>query len=190
MDSELASCSRLLEDLLLLDLLTRDSSESSEQIGVDSSERSTSGNVFEESADRMIKYASQVGNGGGEYSFCIRNLYDTLKKESLKTSESIATFIDTADDFHLTKAVITVSNKRNDSFDEEQIISIKNNFMNVKRRRCILSRTTREFLQKAFEAQPFPNRKDRELIAKKCGISNLQVRVWFTNRRMRSKRRN
>nr|ADY62677.1 MTLa1 [Candida orthopsilosis] len=50
-----------------------------------------------------------------------------------------------------------------------------------------LSLSSKELLERIFLVKQFPNRRERELIAKKCGVSPLQIRVWFTNKRMRSK---
>lgn len=47
-----------------------------------------------------------------------------------------------------------------------------------KQKRFTLAPEVRDFLDQIFARQPCPNRKDRELIAKKCGITKLQVRVW------------
>lgn len=50
----------------------------------------------------------------------------------------------------------------------------------TKQRRFTMSTEVRQFLEDVFNKQPCPNRKDRELIAKKCGITKLQVRVWVS----------
>lgn len=56
----------------------------------------------------------------------------------------------------------------------------------VKKRKQ-LSRESKRFLETAFEAKRDPNSKERHLIAEKSGLTPMQVRVWFTNKRMRSK---
>ncbi|KAG7691296.1 hypothetical protein KL930_005409 [Ogataea haglerorum] len=58
-----------------------------------------------------------------------------------------------------------------------------------KKKRRHIPESSRELLEKAFKVKRFPNSKERERIARECGISPLQVRVWFTNKRARSKPR-
>lgn len=41
-----------------------------------------------------------------------------------------------------------------------------------------LSLSSKELLERIFLVKQFPNRRERELIAKKCGVSPLQIRVW------------
>nr|QGW56822.1 mating-type protein A1 short chain [Ogataea thermomethanolica (nom. inval.)]QGW56844.1 mating-type protein A1 short chain [Ogataea thermomethanolica (nom. inval.)] len=59
----------------------------------------------------------------------------------------------------------------------------------IKGKRGHLPEASKRLLEKAFEIKPFPNSKEREHIARHCGLSPLQVRVWFTNKRARSKTR-
>ncbi|ODV95199.1 hypothetical protein PACTADRAFT_42688 [Pachysolen tannophilus NRRL Y-2460] len=56
-----------------------------------------------------------------------------------------------------------------------------------KKRRTFISKETRDFLETAFKLKRSPNSRERKIIAEKCGLTPLQVRVWFTNKRMRSK---
>ncbi|ESW98387.1 Mating-type protein A1 [Ogataea parapolymorpha DL-1] len=58
-----------------------------------------------------------------------------------------------------------------------------------KKKRRHIPESSKELLEKAFKVKRFPNSKERERIARECGISPLQVRVWFTNKRARSKSR-
>ncbi|CAK9435347.1 uncharacterized protein LODBEIA_P56880 [Lodderomyces beijingensis] len=51
-----------------------------------------------------------------------------------------------------------------------------------------LSDRAKYLLESAFDRKSAPNKKERELLAEKCGITPLQVRVWFTNQRMRKKK--
>ncbi|KAH3686709.1 hypothetical protein WICPIJ_002310 [Wickerhamomyces pijperi] len=55
------------------------------------------------------------------------------------------------------------------------------------KKRKQLSREAKRFLEAAFVAKRDPNSKERQLIAEKSGLTTMQVRVWFTNKRMRSK---
>lgn len=54
-------------------------------------------------------------------------------------------------------------------------------------KRLSISKENRDFLEKIFQTKRAPNRVERSAIAQQCGITPLQVRVWFTNKRMRSK---
>lgn len=56
-----------------------------------------------------------------------------------------------------------------------------------KRKRTSLDKETRRFLEQVFEKKKRPNAKEREIIARKCNLDPIQIRVWFTNKRMRSK---
>ncbi|CCK69193.1 homeobox domain-containing protein KNAG_0C00795 [Huiozyma naganishii CBS 8797] len=53
--------------------------------------------------------------------------------------------------------------------------------------RPVISRRTRLFLEKVFTKKQWLTKEERQLIARKCGISPLQVRIWFINKRARSK---
>ncbi|KAF5825000.1 Hmra1p [Saccharomyces cerevisiae] len=50
-----------------------------------------------------------------------------------------------------------------------------------------ISPQARAFLEQVFRRKQSLNSKEKEEVAKKCGITPLQVRVWFINKRMRSK---
>ncbi|TID30999.1 hypothetical protein CANINC_000410, partial [Pichia inconspicua] len=56
-------------------------------------------------------------------------------------------------------------------------------FVNVKRNR--ITREAKDILEAIFKIKPFPNTAERRLIAKKCGLTPTQVRIWFTNTRAR-----
>ncbi|KAK6462979.1 hypothetical protein DFJ63DRAFT_312302 [Scheffersomyces coipomensis] len=124
---------------------------------------------------------SKLVSDSEEYAFCIRNLYDALEKQSIGNKIYITEHDDRSEGFYLSKATISVSNKKTEPKSNYILDSIRSSYRASRRKRCILTAETKEFLQKAFDAQPFPNRKDRELLAKKCGLTNLQVRVWVSN---------
>ncbi|CAI1883226.1 a1 [Saccharomyces eubayanus] len=50
-----------------------------------------------------------------------------------------------------------------------------------------ISPQARAFLEQVFKRKQSLNSKEKEEVAKKCSITPLQVRVWFINKRMRSK---
>lgn len=41
-----------------------------------------------------------------------------------------------------------------------------------------LSSSSKELLERIFLVKQSPNRRERELIAGKCGVTPLQIRVW------------
>lgn len=55
------------------------------------------------------------------------------------------------------------------------------------KKRSPISKEAKQLLETIFETKRTPNGKERKIIAEKCGLTPLQVRVWFTNKRMRSK---
>lgn len=61
------------------------------------------------------------------------------------------------------------------------------NFSTSKRR--LLSKENQKMLNALFDIKRFPNSNERKLIAEKCKMTPSQVRVWFTNKRARYKRK-
>ncbi|CCD22225.1 homeobox domain-containing protein NDAI_0H00100 [Naumovozyma dairenensis CBS 421] len=55
------------------------------------------------------------------------------------------------------------------------------------RSRSPISKENKLLLENIFQKKPWLNTKEREFVAKSCGMSALQVRVWFINKRMRTK---
>ncbi|OWB70383.1 hypothetical protein B5S31_g60 [[Candida] boidinii] len=60
----------------------------------------------------------------------------------------------------------------------------------VRKKKKFIPPTSKEILEAVYEVKRFPNRKEREMIARKCDLSPIQVRIWFMNKRNRSKVRN
>ncbi|KAH3666546.1 hypothetical protein OGAPHI_003543, partial [Ogataea philodendri] len=56
-----------------------------------------------------------------------------------------------------------------------------------RRRKGHIGETSKRVLENVFRVKQFPNSRERERIALRCGLSTQQVRVWFTNKRARSK---
>ncbi|QRG39207.1 hypothetical protein FDK38_003635 [Candidozyma auris] len=65
----------------------------------------------------------------------------------------------------------------------------KNENASCKRRRSHLTMGIKEYLEQVFKKKPHPTRSEYEVIARSCNLSSRQVRVWFTNKRYRSKPR-
>ncbi|CCE63449.1 hypothetical protein TPHA_0E04055 [Tetrapisispora phaffii CBS 4417] len=68
----------------------------------------------------------------------------------------------------------------------KDILSIYNESSSDHRKK-FLPKEARLFLERVFEKKQSLNSKERDAIAKKCGLTPLQVRVWFINKRMRTK---
>lgn len=113
-------------------------------------------------------------SNGNEYSFSIKNLYESLKRDAIKQDEPeiVNNCLDLVEDFHLEKVIISVSDDRAETWEDIETRKSK------EKGRTIVPETTRKFLQQVFLVQPSPNRKDREEIAKYCRLTTLQVRVW------------
>lgn len=83
------------------------------------------------------------------------------------------------DEFKLTKITISV-NDQGDNFrvSEKDKFSGDDESKKSKKKRQRLDNTTKDFLEKVFERNSKPNRRERELIAEKYDISLPQIRVW------------
>ncbi|EER30103.1 hypothetical protein CTRG_06239 [Candida tropicalis MYA-3404] len=129
-----------------------------------------------------------------------------------KEEEEILTVTEEGgDEFKLAKITISVSDQADDfRASDKESLSSEEEGKKLKKKRQRLDNTTKEFLEKVFERKSQPNRRERELIAEKYGISLSQIRVWvciifyyfqfilselltnitskFTNKRMRKKK--
>lgn len=73
---------------------------------------------------------------------------------------------------------------QNSSFDTFTLEDGEN-VLSSRRRR--LTRENRAILESLFSITNFPNAAERKLIADRCNMTPSQVRIWFTNKRARSK---
>ncbi|OBA16938.1 uncharacterized protein OGAPODRAFT_108913 [Ogataea polymorpha] len=89
--------------------------------------------------------------------------------------------------FAIEKAEVETEMRNTEELDVYKECLVSECFDKKKRRH--IPESSKELLEKAFKVKRFPNSKERERIARECGISPLQVRVWFTNKRARSKSR-
>lgn len=71
---------------------------------------------------------------------------------------------------------------------QENMDKIKEN--SVRKKKKFIPPTSKKILEDVYHVKKFPNRKEREMIARKCDLSPIQVRIWFMNKRNRSKARN
>ncbi|GME70710.1 unnamed protein product [Ambrosiozyma monospora] len=55
------------------------------------------------------------------------------------------------------------------------------------RKRQNISPETKELLESVFFVKRNPNLRERKALAERCGLSVVQVRIWFANKRARCK---
>ncbi|CCF59051.1 hypothetical protein KAFR_0G00180 [Kazachstania africana CBS 2517] len=88
------------------------------------------------------------------------------------------------------------TNILNTSLEPEQkknlLKSIYSNYMeefgkNTKSGKGSISKSSKELLEKVYATKQWLTKEERELVAKRCQITPLQVRIWFINKRSRSK---
>lgn len=93
---------------------------------------------------------------------------------------------------------ITISRQyENEDYKEEVILepSGNNKTKNIRQcsekinsmRRSFIHEDAKNILEQVFKVKKTLTTPERIAIAKKCGITPVQVRVWFTNKRMRTK---
>lgn len=103
----------------------------------------------------------------------VNNIGRLMNKESygrcqkLKIEEKVGSF---NHNFRLVKLVSTVSETEISNTDSGQMF----------KKRVTISPNARHFLNRAFNLQPYPNRRERELLAEKCKLTPIQVRVWVS----------
>jgi hypothetical protein len=90
--------------------------------------------------------------------------------------------------FNVSDTTIKVTKGRNSQPSPPPIsLREKSEAAGTNKKRTSIPKDVRAFLETVFETKRSPNGKERKIIAEKCGLTPLQVRVWFTNKRMRSK---
>lgn len=144
--------------------------------------------LFHESLDRLMKLSSIAGSKV-QYELSLNNLYNLLLRTRKQEEEEAFIFPTVStEEFALEQITFEVSDQMDDDKDSEDDILIKGEeIKKSKKKRQRLDNSTKEFLEKVFEKNKQPNRRERELIAEKHGVSLSQIRVWFTNKRMRKK---
>lgn len=65
------------------------------------------------------------------------------------------------------------------------LLETNENVLNSRRKR--LTKENKALLESLFSIKNFPNSAERKLIADRCNMTPSQVRIWFTNKRARSK---
>ncbi|QLG72314.1 hypothetical protein HG535_0D00210 [Zygotorulaspora mrakii] len=80
------------------------------------------------------------------------------------------------------QAVYSICNTDRNA-EARTILPVKSNIKRVQR----LPKSTTYFLEQVYSKKQILNSRERMAIAKKCKISCSQVRIWFSNKRMRTK---
>jgi hypothetical protein len=73
----------------------------------------------------------------------------------------------------------------------EAVMILRSKFLDARRKRRNFSKQAKEILDAYFcshLSNPYPNVETKEELARKCGISILQVSNWFGNKRIRYKK--
>ncbi|RCK65208.1 Mating-type-like protein A1 [Candida viswanathii] len=194
MNSEMESSLELLKSISkLVDITSKYADESNEEL-FEELKRDThdpwkdTETIFNDSLSSLIKLSSVVGREN-QFELSIRNLYNTMIKTHKEEEESLTVAQEGGDDFKLAKITISVSDQIDDNRSSDKDNgTTENEAKKSKKKRQRLDNSTKEFLERVFEKKSQPNRRERELIAEKYGISLPQIRVWFTNKRMRKKK--
>ncbi|CDO92797.1 unnamed protein product [Kluyveromyces dobzhanskii CBS 2104] len=79
------------------------------------------------------------------------------------------------------------SDKSEVSSDSCNSLTQQENHRHLTSKRPKINRETRSILEKVFKVSQCPSSCERSYIAQKTGLTSYQVRVWFTNKRTRSK---
>lgn len=194
MNSEIDSCLELLKSVnKLVEITSLYADDTHKELFEDVSRDSYSTSVdtetiFDDSLSSLIKLSSIVGREH-QFELSLRNLYHTMLKAQKEEEEILTVTEEGGDEFKLAKITISVSDQADDfRASDKESLSSEEEGKKLKKKRQRLDNTTKEFLEKVFERKSQPNRRERELIAEKYGISLSQIRVWFTNKRMRKKK--
>ncbi|ANZ77288.1 BA75_04356T0 [Komagataella pastoris] len=115
-----------------------------------------------------------------------KTLLDTIENiEATGTSTLPSEFNHQISLFNIDPSVISLSDETKEcaySFFSDSL-----HHHPVRRTRKTISKEVKKILEEAFKAKAAPNTKERLLIAQRCALTPLQVRMWFTNKRTRNK---
>ena len=100
-----------------------------------------------------------------------------LKSQKEENEQQLTLPIGDPAEYCLTKIDISVSNSLDNAVSSDEDMASEDN-LKPKQTRRRLSNSVKDFLESIFLIRPSPNRRERELIAKKCGVTALQIRVW------------
>ncbi|CAK7898777.1 MATa1 protein [[Candida] anglica] len=125
--------------------------------------------------------------------FNIRNLYDTLAKNNIK-KPIVHTLNVYGEDcnFLLESVRMSVSTGKpiKKKFTQEyktKIDGTPSEPTYLKKKRTVIPQISRIYLENFFKVNPTPDRNERIMISEKTNLTYDQVRIWFNNKRMRSK---
>ncbi|KAI5964170.1 uncharacterized protein KGF55_002112 [Candida pseudojiufengensis] len=128
--------------------------------------------------------STQIGNDLNEKYFdprldwALSQLQSTLETiRNFEGESSLLVSSESAQEFELNQISITVSGT-------DKLMETVNNSADRKvttelgKPRKRLASSAKNLLEQIFLVQQTPNRRERELIARKCGVTPLQIRVW------------
>ena len=117
----------------------------------------------------IIKLSSIAGPKV-QYELSLNNLYNLLLGLASRKKKKLIFPTVSTEEFALEQITFEVSDQMDDDKDSEDDILIKGR-KKVKKKRQRLDNSTKEFLEKVFEKNKQPNRRERELIAEKHGLA-------------------
>lgn len=90
---------------------------------------------------------------------------------------------------HASKATPTSTNKKNNAFQRESEIDLRET-TSFQRKRTSFSRLQQRMLEAKFQRAPYLTIQERNNLASFLELNSRQVKVWFQNRRNKWKREN
>ncbi|CAF4536534.1 unnamed protein product [Rotaria magnacalcarata] len=107
-------------------------------------------------------------------------------------SEIIFSFIDAIDlkacDYATLLRVAKVSNANKIDRTPMQSDALDSKFRNKKRTRILFTSWQVAELERLFAEQKYVSAQERSVIAMRIGLSPTQIKIWFQNRRYKSKK--
>lgn len=89
-------------------------------------------------------------------------------------------YLQTNDDFKLLQDPPNINNSNSSQSNNGNIFDSK---------KTIITKEKKSLLEAVYLAKSSPNSAERRFIASKCNLTPYQVRIWFRNKRARSKRK-
>lgn len=78
------------------------------------------------------------------------------------------------------RSVTSILNNDDVPSTRNQKKDIKQDQMLKSRKRTSISKEAKSFLETVFKSKRTPNSQERKIIAEKCGLTPVQVRVWVS----------
>ncbi|KAI5957796.1 hypothetical protein KGF57_003063 [Candida theae] len=180
MNSEYYKGKALLISLSALEDITKSTSStnlshSSPNLDVDNGETS-------QTPDKILEdIKSSCGPIDPRLEWGLSQLPDTLRRIEQFESENRTNIpLQHNSNFFLQRVAISIGGTVRSKHTQET--DLCGSWGGLRRSRKRLSSSSKELLEKIFLVKQSPNRRERELIAGKCGVTPLQIRVWVCTR--------